>query len=83
MKLVVICRRVTGKRVTPDVRHQWFPAFLSENPVRWLTVLWDMLQIQIIRIAFELTSNQQLPLDTGQCSHQVHITFHLLVNLLK
>lgn len=50
-----------GKRVTPDVRHQWFPAFLSENPVKWLALVWEMLQIQIIHIAFELTSNQQVP----------------------
>jgi len=79
VKLVVICRRVMGKRVSPDVRHQWFPAFLSENPVRWLTALWAKLQIQIICIVIELTSNQQLPLDTGQCSHEVDITCHLLV----
>lgn len=39
MKLVVICSRVTGKRVTPDVRDHWFPVYLSKNPVKMLPIL--------------------------------------------
>lgn len=78
--LVIVCRRVIGNRVSccEASKDSSFSFWRSSE----VAVFWDALQIKILPIAFELTSNRQLPLDRGQCSHWDYITFHLTENVI-